>query len=574
MENGELIFAFAILITAASALGFVAKFVRVPLIVAYIFAGFLLSTLALKLPQGEIFSFLPAIGIAFLLFLIGSELDLREIRNLGRPIFLASIFQMLFSAVSIFLLSQVFGFTVSESVYLGFALGFSSTIIVVKLFSDRGEMNSLPGKLAIGILLIEDLIAVAALMSLSLRASVIGVGVTLTAPLLALVVKAAVLFLITYIAARHLLPKLFKIAAGQNELLFLSGVSVCFAFVALSIFLGFSLEIGAFLGGISIASSPYHFEIAGRIKPLRDLFVTIFFVDLGARVGLAIDEILIIPILFFSAWALFVKPTVFLFVLGRERFRKHTIFKTSIGLSQISEFSLILVFAGLKSQQVGEEALSTVAFTALLTMAVSSVLITKSELIYKKLRKFVAVFESKNPRESVIQKVEGDLNGHILLLGCDRTGRRLLPALKKLGVPFVVVDFNPEVVNELIAGKVNTIYGDISDPEVLELVNFEKAGGVISTITDFEDNLALLAKIRKFHKRPITIMVASYPHDALKLYEAGADYVVLPNLISGEHLAEVIEEHAFDQDFYKKKKERHFIRLTREKQYHLSPRLW
>lgn len=562
--EADLIIPFAILIALASLLGFCAKVLKLPLIIAYILAGFALALMPVSLPAREAISILPTIGIAFLLFLIGMELDLRQLKSLGKPIFITSILQSVVTGIPIFLLSSLLGFSSEEAAYIALALGFSSTIIVVKLFSDRHELTSLSGKLSLGILLVQDLVAVVTLMGLSLRSSFLDLGVSAGYPFLGIIVKGFLLFLVTYLISTHLLPKIFKLAASSQELLFLTGVSTCFVFAATSIAFGFSLEIGAFLGGLALASSPYHFQIAGRIKPLRDLFITVFFVDLGARAALASSQILILPILVFVFWTLIVKPLVFLVTLGGMRFRKHTIFKVSLSLSQISEFSLILVFVGYSSGQVGEGALSSIALTAIITMAVSSVFITKGDFLFRKLGKYLKVFESRNTVESILDTREDLLSGHILLLGCDRTGRRLLPTLTKLGKKVVVVDFNPTIVKGLIAKNLSTLYGDISDPDLLDNLNCEKASLIVSTIGDLEDNLTLLSRLKKVRERPTLIFIATYPEEAARLYEAGADYVVVPNMLSGEHIGELLANHIKDEDYFRDRREKHFVSLTEE----------
>lgn len=533
------ILVFSLFVVAASLLGFVFLAFRLPLIIAYITAGLVLGLFVVSDGTISALSFLPEVGLAFLLFLLGIELDVREIRHFGRQIIFASVAQMVLSTAAGFLIASFLGFGRVDAIFLGLGLAFSSTIIVVKLFVDKKELSSLHGKMAVGILLFEDLVAVVALMFLTLRASALNIGLTAGLPFLAFVLKGMFLFGVALVFARVTLPFFFKTAASSPELLFLSGIGLCFAFIALALVLGFGLSIGAFLAGVSLASSSYRHHIAARIKPLRDLFITLFFVDLGLRVAFSFSAVALLPIAFFTLYALLAKPTIFMGLLGLLGYKKHTSFLTSVGLSQISEFSLILLVVGQSTGQVGEGSLSTLAVAALASMALSSVAVTHATEIYKRASKPLSFFERKGARFGEYVKEE-EIRDHILLLGCDRAGRMLLPVLKKSDQRFLVADFNPEVVRQLTADGFPVLFGDISDPEFAQELNADKAKILISTIGDPHDNAYLLNLVKGKGKKPIFIASAETPAEALKLYEQGADLVLVPHMITGEYIADVL----------------------------------
>jgi len=532
------ILVFSLLVVAAGLAAFVFNVLRLPLLISYVVCGLVLGLFVVTSDARATISFLPEIGLAFLLFLIGLELDIREIKHLGKQIVLASAGQMLISTLLITIIALVLGFAQIDALLLGLGVAFSSTVVVVKLFVDKKEIASLHGKIAVGICIFEDLVAVLVLMLLTLKPSELGLGFTLHLPFLAFLVKGALLFAVVYVCSKFLLPYFLKVSARSQELLFLSAIALCFAFIALSFILGFGFEIGAFLAGIILASSTYKIQIAGRIKPLRDLFITLFFVDLGLRVAFSLSHIRWVTVLIFSLYAFLVKPAIFMSLLGRLGYKRQTGFLTSTAMAQISEFSLILLSVAVANRKIGEASLSTLAISALITMTSSSLIVTHSRKIYKKVGRFLKIFEK--PRALGEYEVDPGIHDHILLFGCDRTGKMIIPILKNLKNPVLVVDFNPHVIRQLNAEGLPAVFGDISDPEVVESLKITEAKMIISTVGDVRDNFSALEILRKQDKKPIFIGCAQTIEDALHLYEMGADLVLIPNILTGEYISEIL----------------------------------
>ena len=356
----------AVILSLSSALGFVTYKLKLPLVIAYLLGGLLLSAVtAIDVSKSSALSFLPDIGIAFVLFLVGMELDLREIKDYGKQILTAGILQVIITSVLGTFIAQSFGFETTEAIYLGIGLSFSSTLVVVKLLLDRKELSSLYGKLSLGVLLLEDLLAVVILLVMSPQASSL---IPNNLALVGLLVKVALLVLFAILLNRYLLVYLFKMVSDSGELLFLTALAWCFSFITLSSFLGFSVLIGAFLAGVVLASSPYHYHIQGKIKPMRDFFLSLFFVYLGTKVDfthLASGYLLIIVS---ALYATLVKPVIYLLIFGIFGFRKHTMFLTSVNLSQISEFSLIILLVALKSGLVSQQGLTVLALSSVLSI--------------------------------------------------------------------------------------------------------------------------------------------------------------------------------------------------------------
>jgi len=369
MDN--LFYQLALVLSLASFLGLVVFKLRLPLVVAYLITGLLLSIVRLfDIGHSPVFEVLPEMGIAFVLFLIGMELKLSELKVLGRPIFATAVGQIIVTTLLGYIISTVLGFTQIVSLYLGLGLAFSSTVVVVKMLLETRDLNSLYGKLSIGMLLVEDMVAIVVLMLISLSSSTKLGGIESLVPMGILIVKAIGLFTLTFVLAKFILNKVFEYTAKSVELLFITSITWCFAFTSLSVLAGFSVEIGAFLAGVALASSPYHLQIQAKIKPMRDFFLALFFIYLGSTAELSELSATLPIILIFTLYALLVKPAIYLIILSRFGFKKHTIFQTSLNLSQVSEFSLIVLLVGVNAKLIDPITLTIMAAVAVLSITI------------------------------------------------------------------------------------------------------------------------------------------------------------------------------------------------------------
>lgn len=535
---------FAIILSISSLLGLIAQKFKLPLVVSYLLAGVALSLLSVFDTSGSlVLHILPEIGIAFVLFLIGMELDLREIKSLGLPIVISALGQITITTMAGFGIAHALGFGVKEGILLGLGLAFSSTVVVVKMLTEKQDLSSLHGKLAIGILLIEDMVVIGALMAISVGSSSFNFGLQESLPMLTLLLKGIGLFVLTFILSKYLLQKLFDAVARSTELLFLTSITWCFVFTSLSVLSGFSIEIGAFLAGIALASSPYHLQIQGKIKPLRDFFIALFFIYLGSqiKVGYLLSGLPII--LIFAFFAIVFKPVVYMFILGLFGFKKHTIFQTGISLSQISEFSLIVLVVGANFVGVSGVTVSIMAAVAVISIIVSSILISHSRKIYKFILPIMPIFERKVKSHFLETELLGEMEDHVIIIGAHRVGGPLAEYLKREGVPFIIMDFNPHLVKKLKDEGMNVIYGDIGDPDVLDNLQIEKTKLIISTAPSLNDNEILLSECRR-RKTDATIIVRAEDRvhgEALKAL--GADYIISPERMTGSYLVKQIKDH-------------------------------
>lgn len=542
----------AIILGLSSLLGYIVIRLKLPLLIAYLVGGLLIASTAIFDPRAsEVLHFFPEIGIAFVLFLVGMELDLREIKKLGRPILMSSTLQIIISSIAGFSMAQLLGFPATEALYLGIGLSFSSTIVVIKLLLEKNELTSLYGKLAVGILLLEDLIAVLILLGLTISPSFFHFGFQQAFPIMTFVLKVVLLFGAALIVQRYVLRKVFDAVSESTELLFLTALSWCFIYVSFALAMGFSVVIGAFLAGIGLASSPYHYQIQGKVKPLRDFFVALFFVYLGTQVNFSELSKVYPVIIAFTLYAVLAKPTIFLLVLGSFGFRKHTMFQTAVNLSNISEFSLIILLVGLEMGFVSQTSLTVIALSLILSTMISCLMVVKSNILYKYIKTMIAFFERKNYQHILEFREDGQFNNHVVVIGAHRVGGEIVKFLKKEGIAVIVLDFNPHMVDTLLKEKIPVIYGDIEDPEVLDSLNLEQAKMVISTSPSLSDNKMLLEQL---HYRGVNVPIivrTDTISGARSLYKAGADYVIIPNILAGDWLLQLIKGHFGDTDYFK-----------------------
>lgn len=531
-------------LSLSSFFGYLVLKFKLPLVVAFLLAGVFISLVSLIDPHHSlVFEILPEIGIAFVLFLIGMELDLREIRSLGKPIIFAALGQIIISTFAGLTIAGLLGFAPTESIYLGLGLSFSSTVVVVKMLLEKGDLTSLYGKLSIGILLLEDLVAIIVLMMISVSSSALNLGLQQSLPLLILIVKGLGLFFLTFILSKFVLEKVFDSVAKSVELLFLTAITWCFVFTSLAVLSGFSVVIGAFLAGVALASSPYHLQIQGKIKPLRDFFLTLFFIYLGLQVNLA-DLLYAWPaVLIFTVLAIFFKPLIYILILGAFGFRKHTLFQSALNLSQISEFSLVVLLVGVSAGLVSPLALSVMAAVGVISIIVSSTMIAYSKRIYKVASPLMKFFEHKSMTHFLELKIEEALQDHVVLIGAHRVGGPVVKYLDSEKIPFVVMDFNPHIIEELREKKIKVVYGDVGDPEVLDSLQLEKSKLIISTATDMTDNELLLEECKRRKVKAFIVSRAADSDHAKALEVLGADYVILPEKVSGEFLVNQVKNH-------------------------------
>ena len=548
----------ATLLVVAGVFGLIARLLKQPLLVGYLFAGLFLGLTGL-ITDVEAFSGLAQIGVALLLFHLGLEMNIRELPAIGKVALFTGIGQIVFTSLIGFLIASALGFDFLPSIYIAIALTFSSTIIMVKLLSEKKDLASLYGKIAVGFLLVQDFVAVVILMFLA------GLGRGGRAPVeyILIAIKALILFGLVWTLSKKILPNIFeKLVAHSTELLFI--VSIAWALGVASFVagpLGFSLEIGGFLAGLALSNMPEHLQIAARTRPLRDFFLTIFFLLLGTQLVVPGGILPILPAgIIFSLFVLIGNPIIVLVIMGFLGYRKRTSFLAGLTVAQISEFSFILMALGLGLGHVGQNHVALVIIVGVFTMTVSTYLILGADKIYLKIKKYLSIFERERTRESAYIKPK-NLSGHIVLVGSHRSGRTVAAYLQRKNTDFLVVDFNPKVFEQLTAAKIPVVFGDINDTEIMEAASLDRARTVISTISNFTDNLTLLEYLAEIRPKPVSVFTAQTRNEAVKLYEHGATYVVVPEIVAGDYIRHIFEIPGMGKTRLRKMGKSHFNRL-------------
>ena len=545
----SLFFELGLVIISAALIGVVSYYLKQPLILAYIAAGVLIGPFGFGLVHSiDVIHVIASIGIMLMLFLVGLEMNPDRLKDLGLVAFTTGIGQVVFTGLIGYALITLFGFPFIQAVYLTVAITFSSTVIAVKLIYDKRDNNSLYGQVAIGILLVQDIIAILALLALTgFKAGSFDFDFLYFGGIL---IRGGVLAVLVIFVARKLLGYLYNKIATSHELLILFSLSWCFLVALLSELIGFNIEIGAFIAGVSLASLPYTYEINAKAKVLRDFFITIFFVALGAGLVFQTMGPLVTAFVVLSLFILIGNPLIVMIIMGLLGYDKRTSFFTGLAVANISEFSLILVAMGLGLGHLNQEVVAMVTIIALLTMTISSYFMTYNNVLYGWLRRFLTVFEFKKVKTK-LANVRTGLQDHIILLGCGRMGRQILDQIKHFKEDYVVVDHDNTVIKKLIKKGVSCIFGDVEDAELLNELGLDNSEIIISTLPSPEDNLFLIKYIEKIpqEKRPIVIVTADSGREGLELFNRGADYVILKPYLGAEHI------HQINRELYKLEEE-------------------
>lgn len=555
----EVFLGLSILIAVAAGVAMVMRYLKQPLLIGHIITGIIVGPALFHVIRSEEqFRVFGELGIALLLFIIGLGLNPRVVKEVGKASFAVTFSQIILTTIAGLIVGRALGLEHREALFLGLGFAISSTIVALKLLSDKKELGRLYGKITIGATLVEDIVAAVLLL---LVASAQNGEMFSLDPLLSLTIKGLAIGLAMYIVTSRILPRLEKFLASDQELLFLFAIAWGLGTSALLAKAGFSLALGALAAGVFLAPRPYAQEIASRLRPLRDFFVIVFFISLGA--GLVFDNFseLLLPILGGLAIVLIFKPLAILSVLGLLGYTKRTSFKAATTLTHVSEFSFIFVILGVSQGLIGQNVVTILTFVALISIAISTYLITYSDKVYSVFEKYLGLFERRKAQDEhvVVNKYE------LVLFGYQRGGHEFISLFKKMKKKYVVIDYDPEVVDILERRKINYLYGDAMDPELLEEAGVDHSSLVVSTIPDYQISSFLLKYLAHKNPRAVIIMHADDPLEAAKLYEEGASYVVLPHYIGSEKISSFIGKSGLSKSAFSKQRQRHLEYL--EKHY-------
>jgi Kef-type K+ transport system membrane component KefB len=493
--------AFAItaaVLAVAAVVGFIANRAKQPLIVAFIAVGIIVGPSVLDwVSDTEPLELFAEIGIAVLLFLVGLKLDIHLVRTTGKVALITGLGQVLFTSVVGFGLAYVLGMSVTVALYVAVALTFSSTIIIVKLLSDKKELDELHGRIALGFLIVQDIVVVIAMIVLSTTggdrdgsvARQIGaVGITGVG----LVVGLAIVM--------RFLPKVLKLVATSQELLIVFAVAWAVSIAALSDWIGFSVEVGAFLAGFAIASTPFRESIASSLSGLRDFLLLFFFIGLGAQLDFSSIGSQVPAALALSVFVLVGNPLIVLVIMGLMGYPRRVSFLAGLAVAQISEFSLILITLGRDLGHVDNDAVGLVTLVGMITIGTSTYMIIYSQSLFEKICPALRIFERSNLRSDETPPTE---TPDVIVYGYGRFGKRLVEHLAQAGHRVLVVDFDPfgrvEVDHPEVAERIQIRFGDADDPEFPGTLPLDTAKWVVSTIPRVDTNKVLAASLRRWN---------------------------------------------------------------------------
>jgi len=548
-----------VLVLATLVAGIMAKF-KQPIIIGHILTGLIVGPFLFRNHGfSDMVDTFSQFGIALLLFIIGLNLSPKVIKEVGKTSFIVGLGQVTFTAILAFLLNSLLGMTLVVSIFLSIALTFSSTIIILKLLSDKQDLSKLYSKIAVGLLLLQDLVVTIILIGVSAFS---GDHVTWESVLF-LVLKGIVAIDLLVLFTVYLLPKITAIFAKSQEFLFLFSIGWGLGFATLFYYLGFSIETGALIAGIALSTSVYHHEISARLHPVRDFFIVLFFILLGSKISLGTIVSSLPLALTLSAFVLVIKPLIVLILMGILGYRKKTSFLTAITVGQISEFSLVFLLMGEKTGQISAEIVSVFTLVGLITIAGSTYMVLFSNYIFAFLSPVLSVFERKQTRSDATSSEMYD----VVLFGCNRVGPDFIESFKDLGKKFLVVDFNPEVIERLKSLNINCRYGDADDNEFLEELGLQHSKMIISTIPDFDTNEFLIGRIKQINQKAIVIVISHNADDAIGLYESGATYVITPHFLGGKFASMLISKYGFDIERFIEEKEKHLKDLQKHKSF-------
>ncbi|MBW2992540.1 cation:proton antiporter, partial [Candidatus Woesearchaeota archaeon] len=511
-----------IIIIIATIGGFIARLIKQPLIPFYIAAGLIIGPVLQLITHTEIILPLSEIGIAFLLFIVGLEIDFKKLNNVAWISSLGTVIRdfLLFSLA--FLIANSIGFIGREAVYIGFIVAFSSTMVVLKILSDQRKLGTLHGRIMIGMLLMEDIMAIFALSILT-TINDFSLWFLFRSVLIAFTALGAAL-----LVGKFMFPTLFRFAAKSHELLFLASTTMLFLFAILFNYLGFSIAIGAFIAGVALANLPYNIEIISKVKSLRDFFATIFFVSLGMQLVIGEIRAMILPILIFTLFVLLIKPLITMIIVTFFGYKKKPAYQVSASMAQMSEFSLIIVAQGLILGHISNSILTIAIIIAMVTISVTSYLMNFEEKIYSRIGERLSFFERvMKSHGKDLEYVPEDKKFEVILCGYSRIGYSILKKLHQLKKELLIIDYNPEVIRDLIKSRRSCIYGDVGDTEIWERIDLSKVSLVVSTVPEFKDSLLIIKKVKEKNKKAVIYVSANEIDEALTLYDQGADYVIL-----------------------------------------------
>lgn len=538
MEHNSF-YLFAAILGVAVVSGLIANKLKQPVVVAFIGVGVGVGPVGTGWVEvGDQIELFAQLGIAILLFLVGLKLDIRIIKSSGLVALATGLGQIVVTAIFGLTIALFFGFEIFEAIYIAAAISFSSTIIIVKLLSDKRELDQLHGRISIGVLIVQDIVVIAVMIGLVAFSK--DNGASLFDQIVLTLGKGIALVGGLMLVSKYVLVPTLNLAARSRELLVLFAVAFAVGFASLTDFLGFSTEIGAFLAGVAIASTQYQKTIGSKLVNLRDFLLLFFFLDLGARLEFGDISGQLIPAIILSIFVLVGKPVIVMAIMGRLRYPSSVSTITGLTLAQISEFSLILAALGLSLGHIDSSTFSVITLIGLITISISSYLILYSHRIYKKFGSFFTRFERANIRK-FDELLKDDFD--IVIYGYGRYGKEIAHNLHDKGFKILVIDHDPQISADRYE-NMTTLFGEVEDLDLLSSLSLEKIQCVVSTIPHIDVNIALSKELKHNDFKGVVAQTAHHRKDVKVLEDLGVELILEPFIVAAQSVADAIHSHA------------------------------
>lgn len=531
----SLITTFLLLLSAAIGGGVVASRLKLPSIVGYIAGGVLIGNLLSRFINHDVVSLIADNGITLLLFALGIEFSFHRLRRILTVVAWPTVAQLLLSFLLVLLLLVSFSVPFLAAIYLAAAAALSSTAIVVKVLSEKGELETVPGELATGWLIVQDLAVIPMLIILAavsgLSDQTTSLVTTIGAVLLALGKSALLIITLLYLG-KHGVPKLLTIVAGfkNRELLLLSTIGLVF-FVGLCTYsIGLSVSLGAFLAGLLIAETSQNHAVFAEIRPLRDLFAVVFFVSLGLALPLG-TMISSLPIIVLMSVSVIVGKIFIIFILLRFLgYHTKTAFLTGLYLTQVSEFGFVLSQQGVSSGAMTSTHGVILTAVTFVTILASAPLISRGHELYYLVKTWLAKFPRifKAPAEEVYKDEGLAIEDHVVICGYGRVGKYIGRALQMANIGLVVVDYNQHTIKHVKEQGIQTVYGDPGDKGVLDYAQVDKARCIVIAIPDRHTQALVIANAQSLNRKIKIMCRTHHEEDRGHLKSLGVQTIIQP----------------------------------------------
>ncbi len=515
--------------------GYAAFKLKLPSIVGYIAGGILLGFVGKGILSGEFLSQFASVGIIFLLFTVGLEVNLESLKRFGKYTVYGGLLQIAITTVSVFILSFLFQFDLRAALLLGLAFSLSSTAIVSKIIQEKGEESSLTGNLALGILVLQDLAAIP-LIILVTAMGTNGGAVEFIKALFLGTFRAAFVLICIYFVGKKVVPFVFsKVTKISRETLNL--FTIFFIFVAVYVFsvLGLSAGIAAFIAGVLVGQTLQHYHIFSQIRPLRDLFTVLFFVYLGITVDIGSIIFNLPAILLFTVILTFIKFVVVFFIFTKLKFHTRSSFSLGLLLTQVGEFAFVLLTQTLNSNLIASDTYHFAIATTLFTIALSPLLIQKRNILYTRTKAFIknripdldsylsAHFDRDTSHIDVLE-----LSDHVVLCGYGSVGKYIGRALMLSKIPYMAVDYNYYSVEQARRAGVDIIYGDCTDIDILDYAQVDTAAVLICAVPSKSAQENIILNAKTLNKKLLIFTRVNDEDQQQRMKDLGAEVVIQP----------------------------------------------